>query len=97
MSAGSSFAGNNDKKNEKATKLVSGKVIDQNTGESLAGVEIKIDGTDEKVYTDFEGNFFISVPVNSNQSITFSALSYSLEKVNVSQLGYHSDISLKNQ
>lgn len=40
-----------------ATLILSGSVADQNSGESLVGVEIKIEGTDLKTYTDFDGNF----------------------------------------
>jgi hypothetical protein len=40
-----------------ATLILSGSVADENSGESLVGVEVKIEGTDQKTYTDFDGNF----------------------------------------
>ena len=40
-----------------ATTILSGSVADNNSGESLVGVEVKIEGTDLKTYTDFDGNF----------------------------------------
>lgn len=40
-----------------ATTILSGSVADDNSGESLVGVEVKIKGTDLKTYTDFDGNF----------------------------------------
>jgi protocatechuate 3,4-dioxygenase beta subunit len=40
-----------------ATMVLSGSVADQYSGESLVGVEIEIEGTDLKTYTDFDGNF----------------------------------------
>lgn len=43
-----------------ATMVVSGTVADQVSGESLVGVEVKIEGTDLKTYTDFDGNFSFS-------------------------------------
>lgn len=52
-------------KNDKSTNenlkdrtfYISGTINDLNTGETLAGVEVKIEGTDYKTYTDFDGNF----------------------------------------
>jgi hypothetical protein len=40
-----------------ATTILTGSVADENSGESLVGVEVKIEGTDLKTYTDFDGNF----------------------------------------
>lgn len=40
-----------------ATIVLAGSIVDQNSGESLVGVEVKIEGTDMKTYTDFDGNF----------------------------------------
>jgi hypothetical protein len=61
-----SFAENNQVKNDakaetKAEKVqlvgFSGNVIDQKSGEALVGVEVKLEGTDVKTYTDFDGHF----------------------------------------
>ncbi len=38
---------------------LSGTVFDFQSGEALTGVEVSIEGTDIKVYTDFDGNFEI--------------------------------------
>ena len=43
-----------------ATLILSGSVVDENSGESLVGVEVKIAGTDRVAYTDFDGNFNFS-------------------------------------
>jgi hypothetical protein len=40
-----------------ATVALSGTVLDSNSGELLVGVEVQIEGTDTKTYTDFDGNF----------------------------------------
>ena len=40
-----------------ATTVLTGTIADENSGESLVGVEVKIEGTDLKTYTDFDGNF----------------------------------------
>jgi hypothetical protein len=44
---------------ESAIVSLSGNVIDEVSGEALVGVEVKIDGTDQKTYTDFDGHFVI--------------------------------------
>jgi hypothetical protein len=40
-----------------ATTTVNGNVVDFNNGESLAGAEVRIKGTDMVTYTDFDGKF----------------------------------------
>ena len=40
-----------------ATTILTGSIADDNSGELLVGVEVKIEGTDLKTYTDFDGNF----------------------------------------
>ena len=40
-----------------AASVITGIVADQNSGESLVGVEVKLEGTDLKTYTDFDGKF----------------------------------------
>ena len=47
-------------KAEAAILSLSGNVIDEISGEALVGVEVKIDGTDVKTYTDFDGHFVIN-------------------------------------
>lgn len=63
------FAGNaEEKKGEstvdtksEATTVLTGTVADSDSGELLAGVEIQLEGTDLKTYTDFDGNFTFRV------------------------------------
>lgn len=40
-----------------ATTIITGSIADENSGESLVGVEVSIKGTNIKTYTDFDGNF----------------------------------------
>ncbi len=40
-----------------AAVALSGTVFDSNSGELLVGVEVQLEGTDAKAYTDFDGNF----------------------------------------
>lgn len=46
-------------KAEAVVGSLSGNVIDEVSGESLVGVEVKIEGSDIKTYTDFDGHFVI--------------------------------------
>jgi hypothetical protein len=47
--------------NSEATTVLTGTVADSDSGELLAGVEIQLEGTDMKTYTDFDGNFTFKV------------------------------------
>ena len=44
-----------------ATTVLTGTVADSGSGELLTGVEIQLEGTDMKTYTDFDGNFTFKV------------------------------------
>jgi hypothetical protein len=48
-----------DSKLETTMLSLSGNIIDEVSGEALVGVEVKVDGTDMKTYTDFDGHFVI--------------------------------------
>lgn len=57
------FAGKTDTKSETKTDAavvsLRGNVIDEVSGEALVGVEVQLQGTDVKTYTDFDGHFVI--------------------------------------
>ncbi len=55
---------------------LSGTVIDFASGEALTGVEVTVEGTDIKVYTDFDGNFAIDNVIPGNYNIIASYISY---------------------
>lgn len=55
---------------------VKGTVQDITTGETLAGVEIKLEGTDLKTYTDLDGNFSISNVKPGEYKVTANYISY---------------------
>jgi hypothetical protein len=59
-----------------ATAAVSGKVLDNFTGETLAGVAISVEGTDLKVYTDLDGNFSINGIEPGTYNLILSMISY---------------------
>ena len=58
------------------TATLSGHVKDLNTGESLAGVVVIMEGTDIKTYTDFDGNFIIKNLKPGTYNVVASFISY---------------------
>ena len=70
-----------------STTSLAGVVLDNETGEALAGVAIRFEGSKETVYTDFDGNFKISNVVPGKYNVLSSYISYKdnkLKDVNVS-------------
>lgn len=59
-----------------AKACISGKVIDNKTGESLAGVAISVEGTGLKVYSDLDGTFTINSIDPGNYNLILSLISY---------------------
>lgn len=69
------------------TTSLTGVVLDNETGEALTGVAIRFEGSEETVYTDFDGNFEIKNVVPGKYNILSSYISYEdnkLKDVNVS-------------
>ena len=69
-----------------ASVSISGKVIDLNSGEALAGVEVAIEGSSKKVRTDFDGNFKIDNLNPGEYNLIASYISYNkslVEKLEV--------------
>ncbi len=60
---------------------VSGKVIDKQTGESLAGVLVMIKGSDIKSYTDLEGNFSFRNIEPGTYTIAVNYISYAADEL----------------
>lgn len=60
----------------KADATISGEVLDLTTGESLAGVVVKIEGTDNETFTDFDGNFEFENVCPGDYNLVFSFISY---------------------
>lgn len=55
---------------------LSGSVADLVSGESLAGVEVTLEGTDVKTYTDFDGNFEFKDVKPGKYNLIASFISY---------------------
>ena len=90
--AGFTYADNDNSKEVANTGAVeqtislTGKVIDLSTNEALAGVQINIEGTDIKAYSDFDGNFEIKDVKPGEYNTIASFISYQnslLEKFTV--------------
>jgi len=56
--------------------IIEGRVIDENTGEGLAGAEVKLLGSEKLIYTDFDGNFSFTDVAPGNYSISVDYISY---------------------
>ncbi len=62
--------------NASAKSSISGKVVDIKTGESLVGVAVEIEGINQKVYTDLDGNFTINNIDPGHYNLVLSLISY---------------------
>ncbi|MGZ3866269.1 MAG: carboxypeptidase-like regulatory domain-containing protein [Bacteroidia bacterium] len=88
--AGSVIAGN-DPVN---IKVLSGKVIDKQSGEALAGVKIQLKDTDKYCYTDMEGNFTLTVTAGNTNDVTVDMVGYKTSTLKTYQLSLGADIAL---
>ncbi len=61
--------------------FVTGTVVDKQTSETLAGVEVRVKGTNIVTFTDFDGNFFINDLPSGSYELQFSYVTYSATKV----------------
>ena len=59
-----------------ASVVLVGSISDANSGESLVGVEVKIEGTDLKTYTDFDGNFTFNNVKPGEYKVVANYISY---------------------
>jgi len=77
--------------------MIAGTIADQNSGELLAGVEVHLEGTGQKTYTDFDGNFIFKVRPGEYTLVT-NYISYEkkAEKLAVNQKDNNVKIQLKN-
>lgn len=59
-----------------ASIVLVGSISDAKSGESLVGVEVKIEGTDLKTYTDFDGNFAFNNVKPGEYKVVANYISY---------------------
>lgn len=65
-----------DRESEAAKISISGTVIDETTGESLAGVSVSLEGTDRTVYTDFDGQYKFTEIAPGEYTLKTTFISY---------------------
>lgn len=82
------FAGELPKPVKSRTVILSGKILDKQSNESLAGVKIACADCKKTVYSDLDGNFFVYLEVNSTENLTleFSQVGYSSKTLNLQDL-----------
>ncbi|MCF8361941.1 MAG: carboxypeptidase-like regulatory domain-containing protein [Prolixibacteraceae bacterium] len=78
---------------------LSGVIADQSSGEKLAGVAVRIEGTENVCYTDFDGNFKFKNLKPGAYKLDVEMISYKkveTQKINVDQGEVHElSINLK--
>jgi hypothetical protein len=80
-----------------ATISLSGDVFDIHTGEPLTGVEVSIEGTDLKAYSDFDGHFTIQNVKPGAYNLIASFISYKKSLVENYELAANKELNIKLQ
>ena len=86
-----------DSKAEAAVLSVSGNVIDEVSGEALVGVEVKVEGTDVKTYTDFDGHFVFDNLKAGQCKLVASYTSYNKNEKTFSIMSKNNPIKIELQ
>ena len=80
-----------------ASLVLTGTISDANSGESLVGVEVKIEGTDLKTYTDFDGNFTFSNVKPGEYKVIANYISYKPVSKTLEANAKNNELELKLQ
>jgi hypothetical protein len=80
-----------------ATIMLVGSISDANSGESLVGVEVKIEGTDLKTYTDFDGNFTFANVKPGEYKVVANYISYKPVTETLEASNKNNELKLKLQ
>jgi len=79
-----------------ATIQLSGFVIDKKSNEALVGVEVKLEGINQKAYTDFDGKFSFQDLKPGEYKIVASYISYQKNVIeNFDVTGTNNKVSIK--
>ncbi len=62
------------------SNTITGVVLDKTTGESLTGVEVRVEGTDLKTYTDFDGKFVFENVKAGEYKVLANYISYGINE-----------------
>lgn len=80
-----------------ATMVVNGVIADEQSGEPLAGVEVKLEGTDRKVYTDFDGHFSFDGLKPGQYKVVTRYISYEQAAKELNVAGSTGELKIKLQ
>ena len=83
---------------ETVSTMLSGRIVDQATGESLTGVKVMLEGTNKVAYTDFDGDFAFDTVEPGKYNVAVDYISYNatnLQSVKVSTGSNSLKIELK--
>ncbi len=80
LATGETKEAKNAKETPQAVVLM-GTVVDQSTGEALPGVQVKISGNGQSVYTDLDGNFEVRNLKPGTYNLDISLISYEENKI----------------
>lgn len=80
-----------------ASIVLAGTISDANSGESLVGVEVKIEGTDLKTYTDFDGNFTFNNVKPGEYKVVANYISYKPVSKTLEANAKNNELELKLQ
>lgn len=80
-----------------ASLVLAGTISDANSGESLVGVEVKLEGTDLKTYTDFDGNFTFTNVKPGEYKVVANYISYKPVSKTLEANAKNNELELKLQ
>lgn len=80
-----------------ASIVLAGTISDANSGESLVGVEVKLEGTDLKTYTDFDGNFTFTNVKPGEYKVVANYISYKPVSKTLEANAKNNELELKLQ
>lgn len=61
--------------------FVTGTVTDKSSNETLAGVEVRVQGTNIVTYTNFDGNFYLPELPAGTYTLEFNYITYSTTSI----------------
>ncbi len=77
-----------------STRIISGKIIDQQTGETLAGVKVQVKSSDTFCYTDMNGNYVLALDPKANPEISIEMVGYKPLDLKSSETGLEKELYL---
>ena len=80
-----------------ASVVLTGSVADEKSGESLVGVEVKIEGTDLATYTDFDGNFSFENVKPGEYKLVTNYISYQKDTKTLDVSSENNEVKIKLQ